>query len=88
MVLKSLRFSERWIFVFINFHILQFFSKKYKKCCKIVFQIHTVFSVPDQTYLVSRFFSAAKKHFLKEIKNGHAINVQNQNLMRSLKKEI
>jgi hypothetical protein len=34
---------------------------------------------------VSRFFSAAKKHFLKEIKNGHAINVQNEKVKGSLK---
>jgi|LakMenE18May11ns_1017448.scaffolds.fasta_scaffold8718982_1 hypothetical protein len=88
MVLKSLRFSERWIFVFINFHILQFFFKKYKKYCNFVFQNHTDFSAPVQIHLVPRFFSAAKKHFLEEIKNGHAINVQNQNLMRSLKWEI
>ena len=88
MVLKSLRFSERWIFVFINFHILQFFSKKYKKYCNFVFQNHTDFSATIPILLVPRFFSAVKKHFLKEIKNGHAINVQNQNLMRSLKWEI
>ena len=32
-----------------------------------------------------RFFSAAKKHFNEEFKNGHLLHVQKQNRMRSFK---
>ena len=51
----------------------------------IVLASLTIFSTTHIPILVPRFFSAAKKHFVEEFKNGHLLHVQNQNLMRSFK---
>ena len=46
-------------------------SDFYKKCYKNGFHFLTGFNAAFQTHLVPRFFSAVKKDFLEEIKNGH-----------------
>ena len=45
----------------------------------------TIFSAMTILIFISGFFSAAKKHFVEDFKNGHLLHVQNQNLMRSFK---
>ena len=45
----------------------------------------TIFSPTHIPIIDPRFFSAAKKHFNEEFKNGHLLHVQKQNLMRSFK---
>jgi hypothetical protein len=44
--------------------------------------------VTNRRFFISRFFSAAKKDFLEEMKNGHAINVQNQKVKGFYKKGV
>jgi len=53
-----------------------------------MFRFRTGFSATFHRLFISRFFSAAKKDFLEESKNGHAINVQNQKVKGFYKKGV
>jgi hypothetical protein len=53
-----------------------------------MFRFRTGFSATFYRVLNSRFFSAAKKDFIEEMKNGHAINVQNQKVKGFYKKGV
>jgi len=46
----------------------------------------TIFRATHIYMFVPGFFSAAKKDFVEEFKNGHLLHVQKQNLMRSFKR--
>jgi hypothetical protein len=47
------------------------FYKNIEKYNFIVHNFLTIFSAAIQNLLLSKFFSAAKKHFLEELKIGH-----------------
>jgi hypothetical protein len=58
--------------------------KNYKKFQNSNIVFLTIFRAAIPIIFIFGFFSAVKKDFLEESKNGHFKNVQNRNLMGSL----